>query len=549
MLHSTWPRLRSAATFCCPRGTRLYSSRGGDRTLPDRPNYYVAPRGRTRTNDRRNKWNDWMPRPNPAVQQRQQAQRNLRRKLVEGKLSPAQQKEAAAELEGLDREQLAAAGFEGVKFTDSERSADTRRAGDGGQWSLLKRRPGSVELEDDLEDEQDLEESKATNASAEKWPLLKRRDRNYEYMDSAGIPLDDSTDVAEPADDSTDLVAATYEALAKKDGLAVSKSYTMLRIDGLSTSVHASDFYRIADNDLSKWNQSIKQVQQVRDRTTLDPTGTYNLTFSSALAATAYALRFQRLCDLAQVRARSRTGLWRSELPPGLVPDDATQDDLEAELAGLTVTPGVQPVTLTHRRVAAAPESEKIRSLVADDGLGERPPVVLLDVTPAAPLGRVRSAVRQYGGRGTAAEQLRAHPLVADLHVQLQRLTNQIGAIGQDKNGNGEQATDGNEEQDQHADEEQDEGVLEWNNWNSARKQNAAAEKKRHAALRKRDGFRRVVRHMEGVALRRFVVAFRDVSEAQRFHRLWNARWLGGRDVPPPAGAPRHFVRTQVVDY
>lgn len=260
MLHSKWPRLRSAATFCCPRGTRLYSSRGDDRTLPDRPNYAVAPRGRTRTNDRRYKWNDWTPRPNPAVQQRQQAQRNLRRKLVEGKLSPAQQKEAAAALEGLDPEQFAAAGFESLKLTDSERTADTRRAGDGGQWSLLKRRPGSLELEDDLEDKQDLEESETTNASAEKWPLLKRRERSYEYMDPAGIPLDDSTDVvAAPADDSTDLVAATHEALAEKDGLAVSKSYIMLRIDGLSTSVHASDFYRIADNDLSKWNQSIKQ--------------------------------------------------------------------------------------------------------------------------------------------------------------------------------------------------------------------------------------------------------------------------------------------------
>ncbi|KAM3463218.1 hypothetical protein MY5147_001142 [Beauveria neobassiana] len=547
MLHSKWPRLRSAATFCCPRDTRLYSSRNGDdRTLPDRPNYTVAPRGRTRTNDRRNTWNDWTPRPNPAVQQRQQAQRNLRRKLVEGKLSPAQQKEMAAALEGLEPEQFAAAGFEGLKFTDSESTAGTRRAGDGGQWSLLKRRPGGLEPEDDLRDEQDFEEGETTNASAEKWPLLKRRGRSYEYMDPAGIPLNDSTDVvAEPADDSTDLVAATHEALAKKNGLAVSKAYTMLRIDGLSTSVHASDFYRIADNDLSKWNQSIKQVQQVRDRTTLEPTGTYNLTFSSALAATAYAVRFQRLCDLAQVRARSRTGLWRSELPPGLIPDDATQDDLEAELAGLTVTPGVQPVTLTHRRVAAAPVGEKIRSLVANDGLGERPPVVLLDVAPAAPLDRVRSAVSQYGGGGgggdTAAEQLRAHPLAADLHAQLQRLTAQIGAVGQ--------ATDGPEEHDEQFNEEQDEGVLEWNKWDSARKQNAAAEKKRHATLRKRDGLRRVVRHMEGAALRRFVIAFRDVSEAQRFHRMWNARWLGGHDVPPPAGAPRHFVRTEVVDY
>ena len=56
-----------------------------------------------------------------------------------------------------------------------------------------------------------------------------------------------------------DLVAATREALAKKENVTVSKSHTMIRIDGLSTNVHASDFYRIAETDLSRWNQSIKK--------------------------------------------------------------------------------------------------------------------------------------------------------------------------------------------------------------------------------------------------------------------------------------------------
>ncbi len=256
---------------------------------------------------------------------------------------------------------------------------------------------------------------------------------------------------------------------------------------------------------------------------TLDPTGTYHVTFSTAVAATAYAARLQRLHALAQVKARSKTGLWRSEVPPALLPPDAptpTQEGLEAELAQLSIAPGVQAVTLEHRRVAAGPEGHKIRSLVARDGHGERPPVVLLDVSPAAPAERVRDAVRQHGQRARGSWGLaRAHPVAGNLHQQLQRLTT---------------ATTTEAEEEVELDEAQ----------------RLEDEKQRRATLRKREGLRRVAQHMEGAALRRFVVAFRDVTEAQRFHRLWNGRWLGGYEAPPTAaGAPRHFVRTQVVEY
>ncbi len=85
------------------------------------------------------------------------------------------------------------------------------------------------------------------------------------------MPPDDSREVAtiHPTDSmelamktpdvSTDLVAATREALASKENVTTSKSHTMVRIEGLSTNVLASDFYRIAETDLSRWNQSIKK--------------------------------------------------------------------------------------------------------------------------------------------------------------------------------------------------------------------------------------------------------------------------------------------------
>ncbi|EGX90757.1 hypothetical protein CCM_07177 [Cordyceps militaris CM01] len=465
MFHSTWPRVRRAAACCCTRGQRLYSSRDANRTLPDRPGYDSAPRGRTRTFDRRDQLRSRPTPPNRAVQQKLQAERNLRRRLVEGRLSLAEQTEAAAAIEGLSPEQITSGVLGDLKRTDPEptsyRDAEDfanpdQESGDN-QWSLLKRRQRNAETElAPFETTPPLEESEARNTNTEAWPLLKRREPSYGYMMPSDMSSEDedSTElVTTPPADSTDLVAATRAALARKDDFPVAKSHTMIRIDGLSTNVHASDFYRIAETDLSKWNQSIKKVQQVRDRMTLEPTGTYNVTFSTAVAATAYAARFQRLHAMARVRARSSTGLWRSEVPPALLQadDGATQDDLEAALARLT--------RLTDQVVAAF-----------DARLGHD------------------------DDDGDAA------------------------------NGDGEQR------QAVAAVSEEDEKHL-------------------RAVLRKREGLRRVARHMEGAALRRFVVAFRDDAEAQRFHRLWNGRWLGGRDMPPAGGAPRHFVRTQVLDY
>lgn len=550
MFHSTWPRVRRAAACCCTRGQRLYSSRDANRTLPDRPGYDSAPRGRTRTFDRRDQLRSRPTPPNRAVQQKLQAERNLRRRLVEGRLSLAEQTEAAAAIEGLSPEQITSGVLGDLKRTDPEptsyRDAEDfanpdQESGDN-QWSLLKRRQRNAETElAPFETTPPLEESEARNTNTEAWPLLKRREPSYGYMMPSDMSSEDedSTElVTTPPADSTDLVAATRAALARKDDFPVAKSHTMIRIDGLSTNVHASDFYRIAETDLSKWNQSIKKVQQVRDRMTLEPTGTYNVTFSTAVAATAYAARFQRLHAMARVRARSSTGLWRSEVPPALLQadDGATQDDLEAALARLTVADGAHETLLTHRRVAGGPQANKIRGLVAGDGLGERPPVVLLDVAPAAPLERVRHAVRQHGQRARGSWGLaRAHPVAANMHLQLQRLTDQVVAafdarLGHDDDDGDAANGDGEQRQAVAAVSEEDEKHL-------------------RAVLRKREGLRRVARHMEGAALRRFVVAFRDDAEAQRFHRLWNGRWLGGRDMPPAGGAPRHFVRTQVLDY
>ncbi|OAR00882.1 hypothetical protein LLEC1_07345, partial [Akanthomyces lecanii] len=345
-----------------------------DRTLPDRPNFGTTPRAKTWTNDRRDKLRRTAPRPNAAVLQKHQAERNWRKRLVQGRLSRTERLVAGL-MEDLDLLRLTDAEIKGnnksgPKSTAKQETKTTAYSDhdtDGGQWSLLKRRRRSAEPDIPTENARNLNESDMMSKSTEKWPLLKRREPSYGYMEPVDTPLDDSQQSeAVPLDDSRDLitatpedpidlVAATHEALAKKDNVTVSKSHTMIRIDGLSTNVHASDFYRIAETDLSKWNQSIKKVQQVRDRMTLEPTGTYHITFSTAMAATVYAARFQRLHALAQVKARSRTGLWRSEVPPALLPPEhdgaATQDSLETELAQLSIAPGVQHVTLEHRRV------------------------------------------------------------------------------------------------------------------------------------------------------------------------------------------------------
>ncbi|OAA76988.1 hypothetical protein LEL_06672 [Akanthomyces lecanii RCEF 1005] len=497
----------------------------GHMLLSQGPNYGTTPRAKTWTNDRRDKLKRATPRSNAAVQQQHQAERNWRKRLVEGRLSPKEQRMVAlmADLDLLRTTDAEAAGTNETEpgstaNQETETVASSDREADGSQWSLLKRRQRGAETESATENARDLNRSDTITTSTEKWPLLNRREPSYGYMEpvdtplddsrqSEAIPLDDSRElVTAPPEDSMDLVAATREALAKKENVTVSKSHTMIRIDGLSTNVHASDFYRIAETDLSKWNQSIKKVQQVRDGMTLEPTGTYHITFSTAMAATAYAARFQRLHALAQIKARSRTGLWRSEVPPTLLPPDreggaaTAQESLEAELAQLSIAPGVQDVALEHRRVAAGPEGHKIRSLHGQ---------------------------RARGSWGLA----RAHPVAGNLHQQLQRLAASLAAAK-------------TAQQDAEHDNDDDGVQVEVDE-----AQRQEAEKQRRATLRKREGLRRVAQHMEGAALRRFVVAFRDVAEAQRFHRLWNGRWLGGYDTPPPPGAPRHFVRTQVVEY
>lgn len=278
MLHSTWPRLPSAAICCCPRGARLYSRHSSDRTLPDRPNYGTTPRAKTWTNDRRDKLKRATPRSNAAVQQQHQAERNRRKRLVEGRLSPKEQRMVAlmADLDLLRTTDAETAGTNETEpgstaNQETETVASSDREADGSQWSLLKRRQRGAETESATENARDLNRSDSITTSTEKWPLLKRREPSYGYMEpvdtplddsrqSEAIPLDDSRElVTAPPEDSMDLVAATREALAKKENVTVSKSHTMIRIDGLSTNVHASDFYRIAETDLSKWNQSIKK--------------------------------------------------------------------------------------------------------------------------------------------------------------------------------------------------------------------------------------------------------------------------------------------------
>ncbi|KAJ3476687.1 hypothetical protein NLG97_g9044 [Lecanicillium saksenae] len=197
------------------------------------------------------------------LQKKLQADRQLRRRLAEGKLSWEEQLEAAAAIEGIDLQsitagdqpELGAAEAGSSRYEASEGNGSTGQDNPGAEWSLLKRRQRTAEPELEAENLRELDSGHSKQPEAEHWPLLKRKEASYGYM----IPTDDSVD------HTKELVAETQKALAKNENSIIERSHIMLKIDGLSTNVNPSDFYRIAQNDLSKWNQSIRKTSARQD--------------------------------------------------------------------------------------------------------------------------------------------------------------------------------------------------------------------------------------------------------------------------------------------
>ncbi|KYK59198.1 hypothetical protein DCS_00328 [Drechmeria coniospora] len=166
-------------------------------------------------------------------------------------------------------------------------------------------------------------------------------------------------------------------------------SRVMLILHGLSPNLNASDFYRLAPNDLSDWRSVIKQgmpplptVQQQRNPSTLEPLGRYHVSFSTAQAAISYRDRLVRLHRLARHKLSAPNDLWESSIPAHL--KSSAGADPAAELEAFTLVPASQPtVDVDRKRVSTRNAWAKgLADRVGGLGYGDKPPVVLLDVYP-----------------------------------------------------------------------------------------------------------------------------------------------------------------------
>ncbi|KAL6871398.1 hypothetical protein J3F83DRAFT_735419 [Trichoderma novae-zelandiae] len=183
----------------------------------------------------------------------------------------------------------------------------------------------------------------------------------------------------------------------------------MLVIDGLSPNLSATDFYRIAPNDLSNWQNAIRKVQQQRKPDTLEPLGRYWVTFGTGEAAISYRDRLVRLHKLNGFKLRSASGLWESSVPSSLkaslasasaasvaaaaaadetgeaaAPDMPGTESIVDVANSFTIAPGSQAALLIQRKrvVLVRPWANRLAGLVDNLGYGEQPPTLIVDVYP-----------------------------------------------------------------------------------------------------------------------------------------------------------------------
>ncbi|UKZ47700.1 hypothetical protein TrVGV298_001926 [Trichoderma virens] len=184
-------------------------------------------------------------------------------------------------------------------------------------------------------------------------------------------------------------------------------SLVMLIIDGLSPNLNATDFYRIAPNDLSNWQSAIKKVQQQRKVDTLEPLGRYWVTFSTGQAAASYRDRLVRLHKLNSFKLRSASGLWESSVPsslkvslasppagPAAAAAAETSDAVISDTPGtetlvdlvntFTIAPGSQAILPMQRKKVflQRPWAKRLAGLVENLGYGERPWTLMVDIYP-----------------------------------------------------------------------------------------------------------------------------------------------------------------------
>ncbi|KAG6061182.1 hypothetical protein E4U17_002393 [Claviceps sp. LM77 group G4] len=336
------------------------------------------------------------------------------------------------------------------------------------------------------------------------WPLLQRRSRSEHSISVAetASPSPKEVSHSEPEPEPEAVATTTATGAPKK----THDARLMLILKGLSPSLNASDFYRLAPSDLLSWQTVITKIQQQRDPTTLEPNGQYNISFGNSIAAISYHDRLLRLHRLSHYRLENVHGLWESTVPTHL--QSGAKDDPVSELEAFTVTSGSASKTsveMTRRRVAVTHKWQKgLEEMTRGLGYGEKPPVVLVRVYPPNLTAReLERGIREDGvARGCAWEVSPPQ----DLDQTLQRASASSSAPRKAEEMGGD---DGAKHQISH----------------SARKAMQAQ------------------KYSQG----RFVVACANDAEARRFQRRWNQSML-------PAGKntmmeSRNVVHASIINW
>ncbi|KAK1252450.1 hypothetical protein MKX08_003637 [Trichoderma sp. CBMAI-0020] len=371
------------------------------------------------------------------------------------------------------------------------------------------------------------------DSSRDYWPQLQRRER-------AKRPANAALAIPTPAS-----IFAPRLNIQNPQGTKDS-SLVMLVIDGLSSNLNAADFYRIAPNDLSNWQNVIKKVQMQRNLDSFEPLGRYLLTFSTAQAAASYRDRLVRLHKLNGFKLRSASGLWESSVPAALkvsltsplaaaaaaTTTTTTMIETTAAVASsgsppsstesvvdlansFTIAPASQETLSVQRRkvTLARPWAKRLAGMVENLGFGELPHVLMLEVyPPTLSAGELNQFIRRDGeSRGMR------WPVSAPQHLKMNSSPQQAPTRTRGSR---------TREIDQGEDKDKDDQAA------SSRQQQGPS-------------FLFNDRETEEKLKGRFVLACTDEAEARRFQQSWNNRALTTLR-PQPA---RYVVYASIINW
>ncbi|SCV56116.1 uncharacterized protein FFB14_14463 [Fusarium fujikuroi] len=174
-------------------------------------------------------------------------------------------------------------------------------------------------------------------------------------------------------------------------------SRQMLVIEGLPTSLVAADFHRLAPGTLAGWENAITHVHQERDPWTMEPLGTYSITFPSSGAAEIYRDRVERILRLAQAKMRDGTGLWATNVNPVLI-NKKTKPEVEVER--FTLLPGSYPSApkIKTKRVRKMAWQQVMDRIVKKSSHKRNPSHVLLELPQASfSASELKAIIKQDG--------------------------------------------------------------------------------------------------------------------------------------------------------